>query len=146
MLLTTKVSLLESVPEIMLAHFCQCSTSFCHGVHICTEHTLMWHKTTHPSLLCRALPWNIGKFFAGNLLPSLTTIVIEAFRKFCGLGKCLKCLHGLFYDFWGVFVTSCLRSGDHTLGSTYTIGFGLQKYTPLLLCIETLLKSLCWDL
>ena len=38
------------------------------------------------------------------------------------------------------------RNDDCTLGYTYTIGFGLQKHTPLLFCIEFLLKLLYIDL
>ena len=41
------------------------------------------------------------------LLPSLKITVIKAFGVFGHLEKHLQCLFGLFYDFWGVFITSC---------------------------------------
>ena len=38
------------------------------------------------------------------------------------------------------------RNSYSTLGYTYTIGFWLKKNTPLLFCIESLLKLLYIDL
>ena len=72
----------------------------------------VWHIHWHgyfgvaweicPGLLYRALPCNIGEFYAGNLLPSLMSMIIKAIGVFDHLEKSLQCLFGLFCDFWCV--------------------------------------------
>ena len=59
------------------------------SAYICMVHTLVHCKINHPALLCKALLCNIGEYFVGNLLPSLTAMVINVFGVFYNLGKCL---------------------------------------------------------
>ena len=66
---------------------------------------------SYPALFHRALPCNIGESSVGKLLLSLTSMVIKTFGAFFHLEKHLQRLFGLFYEFWGVFIMSCLGSG-----------------------------------
>ena len=113
---------MERAPETMLAFISLCSTIYQHSAST-SVWCIVWHSANKlTSFVSRALPCNIGKRSLYNLLSCLMAVVIKAFGVFGCLEKHLKYLFGLFYDFWGVFITSFLRNDGCTLGYTYTIG------------------------
>ena len=66
---------------------------------------------SHPALLLKALPCNVGESFGTNLLPSLTAMANASLGSSGFFVKRLKCLFGLFYDFWGILGYVLLQSG-----------------------------------
>ena len=120
MLLKTRVSSFERVPKTMLVWYCWHSICILiWWIHWYSNYVMV--PTSYPALFCRALPCNIGESSALHLIFSLKSMIVEAFWVFTCLGKRLKCLFNLFYNFWGVFIVSCLGSGSFTLGYTYTV-------------------------
>ena len=72
-------------------------------------------------------------------------LVIEPSKAFCCLGKVLIMPKGMYNDFWAAFAIFYERNDDLTLVCICNIGIGLVNNTPLLFCIESLLKLLYID-
>ena len=119
---------LERAPETVPA----CISRGCAGT---SAQCILWHsnfctvQTNRSAFFYRELLYNVGESSVVNLLPSQMAMVIEAFGASSHLEKHLKFPFGLFYDFWGIFFTSCLQSGGCPLGSTSTIRVYIQKKT-----------------
>ena len=63
-------------------------------------------------------------------------MVIEAFGVFCRLGKCLYCLFGFVYDFWGVFCHDLLKKWQLYLGVYIYRGIWGLKFIQYFLLVR----------
>ena len=126
---------------------------------------LVWHKSfgtvqisawllqcgaiNCPVLVLEAPSHNVVVPFVVCLLPSSHSKGILSLGIFSRLEKAALMLNLVNCLTFGVFcaILQCLVVAGTFwgLGSTYTIGFGLQRHRPLLLCIRTLPKFLCLD-
>ena len=126
--------------------------------------TLAWHKSLGtvqisawlfqcgaincPVLVLEASYHNVGVPFVVFLLPSSHSKGILSLGIFSRLEKAalmFNLVNCLTFGLCAILQYLVVAGTFWELGSMYTIGFGLQRHRPLLLCIGTLPKFLCLD-
>ena len=98
-----------------------------HSTYIGMVYMLVWCKINLLVLILKISSSNVGECSIGNRLPSLMELVIEPFREFYSLEKHSLCSFGLFYNFWGIFIISCLEKWRLHLGDYIYYGFWVEK-------------------
>ena len=115
-------------------------------IYIGAVHILVQHKISHPVLVLEASPSNIGVFSWVGMLPSHHTKGNSSLGTFNPLEKLAIMFNLVNWLTFGLVcaILHCLvvASAFSGLQSIYTISFGLEICTPLLLCVGTLPKIL----